>query len=59
MRYMARYIRGAVDGVKYAKESSFKKGLHCGETGADDPSVGFDSGPDGEVDEIICGGSVS
>ena len=59
MRYLARYVRRAVHGVKYAKDSSFKKGLHCGETGAEDPSVGFDSSPDGDVDEIICGGDVS
>lgn len=59
MGYMARCIRRVVHGFKYAKDSSFKKGLHRGEAGAEDPGVGFDSGPDGEVDEIICGGDVS
>ena len=59
MRDLARYIRRAVHGIKYAKDSSFKKGLRCGKAGAEDPGVCFDSGPDGEVDEIICGGDVS
>lgn len=56
---MISYRRRDTHGVKVTKESSFKEGLHCGKASADDTGVGFDSGPDGEVDEIICGGDVS
>lgn len=56
---MASYIRRAALDIKYAKSSSFEKGLHRGKTGAEDPGVDFDSGPDGKVDEIICGGGIS
>lgn len=57
--YAAGHIRRAALRVKYAKDSVFEKGLHSGETGAEDSSVGFESGPDAEVDEIICRGDVS
>lgn len=56
---MINYRRRATHGIKDAKDCGFKKGLHCGKASADDPGVGLDGGPDGEVDEIICGGGIS
>ena len=57
--YAGGCIRRAALRVKYAKDSIFEKGLHSGETGAENSGVGFESGPDAEVDEIICRGDVS
>lgn len=58
-RYTAECIRRAALPVKCAKDCEFEKGLHSSKRGAENPSVGFDRGPNAEVDEVICGEGVS
>lgn len=52
-------MRRAALGVEYTKGCEIEKGLHSGDTGAQNPSVGFDSGPDAKVNEIIYQNEVS
>ncbi len=52
--YAAGWKRCAALGVEYAVDSEVEEGLHAGKTGAEDAGVGFQSGPDGGVDEVVC-----
>lgn len=56
--YAAGGERCAALAVEYAEDSEVEKGLHGGKTGAEDASVDLQSGPDGGVDEVVCGRDV-